>query len=51
MKEFEWDKSKELANILKHSVSFIEAVEAFEDPRDWALEDGRHSQTEDAIIG
>ncbi len=29
--EFEWDEEKNLSNILKHKVSFDEALEAFSD--------------------
>lgn len=44
--EFEWDASKELANIRKHKVSFTEAVEAFFDPNSFQMTDLKHSGRE-----
>ena len=44
--EFEWDLTKEQANIKKHSHSFSDAVEAFQDPRGVQLVDERHSEKE-----
>ena len=44
--EFEWDASKEEENLRKHGFSFAEAVEAFLDPFGFALEDEKHSNTE-----
>ena len=44
--KFEWDKSKEELNIRLHQVTFSEAVEAFGDPRGFAVEDAQHSVKE-----
>src|SRR4051812_23685240 len=44
--EFEWDLSKERANIKKHGHSFSEAVEAFQDPKGVQLIDRKHSDLE-----
>ena len=33
MWEFEWDKAKRLANLRKHEIDFVDAVEVFNDPR------------------
>jgi uncharacterized DUF497 family protein len=50
---FEWDANKAASNLLKHGVSFNEAIEVFYDPN--ALEecDGAHSgvDTRFLIIG
>lgn len=43
---FEWDLSKELENINKHKVNFLEAVETFYDINGFVLEDAKHSATE-----
>ncbi|MHB8399772.1 MAG: BrnT family toxin [Candidatus Limnocylindrales bacterium] len=44
--EFEWDLSKERANLRKHGVSFSEAVETFLDARGFQLTDKTHSEEE-----
>lgn len=44
--EFEWDISKELVNIKKHSVTFLEAIDTFLDPNGIQLVDTTHSQQE-----
>jgi len=44
--EFEWDFSKEIENLQKHGISFIEAVETFSDPRGFQLNDIKHSAAE-----
>jgi uncharacterized DUF497 family protein len=44
--EFEWDLEKELQNIQKHRVSFMEAVESFLDPHGFQLTDVKHSVKE-----
>ena len=41
--EFEWDLEKELENIKKHQVSFLEAQETFLDPFGIAMKDIIHS--------
>jgi uncharacterized protein len=43
---FEWDMSKEVLNIRKHGVSFLEAVESFSDPSGFQLSDTKHSHVE-----
>ena len=43
---FEWDDKKEQANIKKHTVSFIQAEQAFLDPNRIIVEDVEHSKTE-----
>ncbi len=44
--DFEWDASKELLNIRKHRVTFVEAVETFLDPSGFQLVDRKHSRME-----
>jgi hypothetical protein len=44
--EFEWDRVKEQANLLKHGFGFSEAVEVFSDPKGLVLEDESHSGSE-----
>jgi uncharacterized DUF497 family protein len=44
--QFEWDESKEQANINKHHVSFASAIEAFRDPKGVRLADQTHSNDE-----
>lgn len=41
--EFDWDISKEEANIEKHGISFTEAVECFRDPKGVQVVDVKHS--------
>jgi len=43
---FEWDKTKERINRVKHGVSFVLAQQAFFDPRRVIAEDLSHSSTE-----
>ncbi len=43
---FEWDLDKEVANLAKHGVSFVEAQLAFLDARRVIFEDAAHSETE-----
>lgn len=43
---FEWDHSKNEANIAKHRVSFFDAQRAFLDPKRIVAEDVEHSRTE-----
>jgi len=40
---FEWDPAKDLANLVKHGISFSEAQYAFDDPRRIIAEDLGHS--------
>ncbi|MFA4836850.1 MAG: BrnT family toxin [Dehalococcoidia bacterium] len=44
--QFEWDESKNLANVEKHGVSFEEAVYAFLDPDRKIRFNPKHSQEE-----
>jgi hypothetical protein len=44
--DFEWDMEKELENVKKHGVSFLEAIETFTDPDGFAMEDIKHSGNE-----
>ena len=41
--KFAWDEAKNLANIRKHKVSFVQAVHAFSDPLRKEYYDDRHS--------
>jgi uncharacterized DUF497 family protein len=43
---FEWNEAKNLVNIEKHSVSFAEAVRAFDDPNRVIARDILHSNDE-----
>lgn len=43
---FEWDEKKDIANQVKHGVSFIEAQYAFADPDRVLAEDMTHSRDE-----
>lgn len=44
--EFEWDESKELTNIKKHRIPFVDAVETFFDPKGFQMVDRMHSGKE-----
>lgn len=44
--EFDWDASKEMENIRKHKVPFLEATECFFDPNGFQLVDSKHSKKE-----
>lgn len=48
--EFEWDKTKAEANLLKHEVSFDEAKTVFNDPLYIDFYDPDHSDKEDRYI-
>lgn len=43
---YEWDASKDLKNLLKHGISFEEAIQAYEDPQMELVYDAKHSQKE-----
>jgi uncharacterized protein len=45
--DFEWNDDKELQNIQKHGVSFVEAQEAFSDPQRVITEDLDHGPDEE----
>ena len=47
---FEWDDDKNLANIQKHGVSFVEAMTVFDDDNALYKSDIEHSQDEDRFI-
>ena len=51
--KFEWDESKNIINIQKHSVSFEEAMTVFKDNKAILLYEEGNSETEDRfnIIG
>lgn len=48
--EFEWDKNKAEANLLKHEISFDEAKTVFNDPLYIDFYDPDHSDKEDRYI-
>ncbi len=48
--DFEWDKNKASANLLKHRVSFDEAKTVFDDPLYIDFYDPDHSDEERYII-
>ena len=47
--EFEWDLGKEVANLKKHKISFVEAAETFSDPNGVRLIDSAHSEKEERL--
>ena len=47
MFKFEWDDQKAASNLLKHGVSFDEAVAVFGDARALTFSDTDHSDSED----
>ena len=47
---FDWDPTKEKANIQKHKVSFRRAATVFRDPHQLSIYDEGHSQYEDRWI-
>jgi uncharacterized DUF497 family protein len=44
--DFEWDAGKAEENLLKHKVSFSEAIETFSDIDGFALSNEKHSKSE-----
>ena len=49
--KFEWSKDKNLINIRKHKISFVQAAHAFSDPLRKEFYDERHSnQKEDRLL-
>ena len=48
--KFVWDEKKNLKNIKKHKISFIQAVYAFSDPKKKEFYDERHSINEDRYL-
>ena len=50
--EFEWDRTKAIANLSKHKVDFETACEAFFDPFVYTLEQEEHEEElRDVLIG
>jgi uncharacterized DUF497 family protein len=47
---FTWDPGKAASNLLKHGVSFEEAISVFDDPHPMVVEDSAHSQIEQRWI-
>jgi len=47
---FDWDDKKNAANILKHGISFYEAMTVFDDDNALYKPDTSHSQDEDRFI-
>ena len=47
---FDWDENKNAANILKHGVSFYEAMTVFDDDNALYKPDATHSKEEDRFI-
>jgi uncharacterized DUF497 family protein len=47
---FEWDETKALENLRKHSISFGEALTIFGDPLSLTVDDPLHSTEEDRFI-
>jgi len=48
--KFEWNEAKAAANLIKHSISFEEAITVFDDPLYVDFYDPRHSQAEHRYI-
>jgi len=47
---FEWDETKNKANVTKHGVSFEEAQSVFSDERGLLVHDPDHSDEEDRFV-
>lgn len=47
---FEWDPAKNVANVRKHKISFVEAQTAFTDDHALIIDDPDHSKDEDRFI-
>ena len=50
MIKFEWDENKSASNLIKHHVSFVEAVETFYDDYAILIFDPDHSIDEDRFL-
>ncbi len=48
--KFDWDLTKEQANIRKHTVSFRTAATVFRDPNQLSIYDEAHSEYEDRWV-
>ena len=47
--KFEWDENKRIANILKHSIDFIDVILIFDDPKRLNIIDNRKDYSETRI--
>lgn len=47
--KFEWDENKRMANILKHSIDFIDVILIFDDPKRLNIIDNRKDYSETRI--
>ncbi|TAH50705.1 MAG: BrnT family toxin [Chloroflexota bacterium] len=47
---FEWDEDKAKANLVKHEVSFDEAITIFNDPYSITIYDPDHSEQENRFV-
>jgi uncharacterized DUF497 family protein len=47
---FEWDEKKNLDNIIKHKISFEEAIKVFDDVKRITINDTKHSLVEDRMF-
>lgn len=50
MIKFEWDENKNILNIKKHGVDFVEASSVFFDDDALLIIDDRHSENEDRFV-
>ncbi len=48
--KFEWDPTKELKNVKKHSIDFTEATTVFNDPLELTVSDPDHSVGESRFV-
>lgn len=51
MKRFEWDESKRQANLIKHGIDFIDAIEVFNDIGRIEAENIRNNERRIQTIG
>jgi uncharacterized protein len=47
---FVWDTAKELENIVKHGIHFVEASQVFNDPKCLIILDNKHSRVESRLF-
>ena len=48
--DFEWDREKEMQNLVKHGISFAEAATIFGDPLAVTYPDPDHSEDEERFL-
>lgn len=48
--DYEWDEDKAAENIIKHGVSFPEAIVALADPHHLARRDDKHDSEEERLL-